>query len=276
MTTISATTSAPTRPQWRVSSAVKDLVEGLGRWELWSTLGWHDIRQRYQRSTVGPFWLTLSMGAMIGGLAYLYGGVFGNSVVAYLPYVAVGMIVFTFVTSMANDAAMAFITSASVIVQIKAPLSVYIYQIIWRNILMLAHNSVIYLVVIAFIPVTLGWNTLLFIPGLFLLIGMGIWTGLILAPLCARFRDVPPIISSIMQIAFFMTPIFWTPGSLPNREHFIYLNPFYYLVEVVRMPLLGESPPLSIWLTVVVFNCVAATIAIVFFARCRARIAYWV
>ena len=79
-----------------------------------------------------------------------------------------------------------------------------------------------------------------------------------------------------MQIAFFTTPIFWTPASLPNRQVFIYLNPFYYLLEVVRGPLLGHTPPLSVWLTAIAFNCLAAPIAIVFFARCRARIPFWV
>ena len=58
----------------RLLDAVGDLIEGLARWELWSTLGWHDIRQRYRRSIVGPFWLTLSMGVMVAGLAYLYAG----------------------------------------------------------------------------------------------------------------------------------------------------------------------------------------------------------
>src|SRR5438046_7162690 len=97
MTTTDAVLPTPSRRPWLVSAAAKDLVDGLGRWELWSTLGWHDIRQRYRRSMVGPFWLTLSMGMMIGGLAYLYGGVFGQDAGSYFPYLALGMIIFTFI-----------------------------------------------------------------------------------------------------------------------------------------------------------------------------------
>src|SRR5215470_11870281 len=96
----------------RLAVAVTDLLNGLKQWELWSTLGWHDIRQRYRRSMVGPFWLTLSMGLMVAGLAYLYGTVFGGggtSSASYLAYVAIGMIVFTLLSSLATDGALVFI-----------------------------------------------------------------------------------------------------------------------------------------------------------------------
>jgi ABC-2 type transport system permease protein len=248
----------------------------LGRWELWSTLGWHDIRQRYRRSVVGPFWLTLSMGMMIGGLAYLYVGVFAQDISTYFPYLALGMIIFTFVSSLVTEGSGTFVAAGPAIVKMKAPLSIYIYQMVWRNVIILAHNALIFVVILMFVKVDLGWNSLLSIPGLLLVIGVGVWIGLILGALSARFRDVPPIVSSVMQIAFFMTPIFWTPAALPNRQAFIYFNPFYYLVEVVRAPLLGATPPLSVWLMVIAFNCVAGPVAIVFFARCRARIPFWV
>src|SRR5262245_12193511 len=83
--------------------AVQDIADGLKRWELWLNLGYQDIRQRYRRSSVGPFWLTISMGMMIGGLAYLYAGLFGQSLQEYLPYVAAGMIVFNTISTIATE-----------------------------------------------------------------------------------------------------------------------------------------------------------------------------
>jgi ABC-type polysaccharide/polyol phosphate export permease len=257
-------------------NAIDDLVGGLKRWELWSTLGWHDIRQRYRRSIIGPFWLTLSMGVMIGGLAYMYAGLFGQSLERYLPYVATGFIVFSLISALATDASTVFIGAGRVILQVKAPFSIYIYQVIWRNILIFAHNILIYVLVVIFVGVDLDWNILLAIPGLLLIVTMGLWVGILLGGLSARFRDVPPIVASVMQVAFFLTPVFWTPGSLPNRELFVHLNPFYHMIEVVRMPLMGQTPPLSAWLVMIGLNCIAALIAILFYARYRARIAYWV
>lgn len=266
--------TAPQRSRLRL--ALEDLVAGLKLWELWSTLGWHDIRQRYRRSFVGPFWLTLSMGIMVAGLAYLYGGLFGKDSTGYLPYVATGMIVFSLISSIAAEGSIVFIGSSKLILQLKAPLSVYVYQMIWRNLLIFAHNISIYVIVLIFVRVDLGWNFFLAFVGLFLLMLNGVWVSVTLGALSARFRDVPPIVGSILQVAFFMTPIFWLPSALPDRALFIQLNPFYYLVEIVRAPLLGQTPPLAVWLVVIGLNCAGALVAIFFFARYRERIAYWV
>ena len=266
----------PASTRWTVHSAAIDLIDGLKHWELWSTHGWNDIRQRYRRSVVGPFWLTISMALMVGGLAYLYAGLFGQSIETFLPYVAVGMIVFNLISGVATEGSVTFISSARIILQTKAPLSVYVYQMLWRNLLIFAHNMCIYLVLLVFFNVNLGWITLLSVVGLFLLMLNGVWAAIILGGLSARFRDVPPIVASLMQIAFFLSPVFWTPSSLKGREVFVDYNPFYYMIEVIRMPLLGQMPSPTMWLVVIGINCVGATIAILFYARYRARIPYWV
>jgi homopolymeric O-antigen transport system permease protein len=260
----------------RFRKAILDLGAGLERWELWSALGWHDIRQRYRRSIVGPFWLTLSMGVMIAGLAFLYAGLFGQKIQSYLPYVAVGMIVFNLISTIATEGAAVFINAASLILQLRAPLSVHVYQMLWRNLLIFAHNIMIYVVMLPFVQVDVWWNLLLAPIGLILVLLMGVWVAITLGALSARFRDVPPIVGSLMQVAFFLTPIFWIPDALPNRAVFVHLNPFYYLVEIVRMPLLGKTPGLTIWLVVIGLNCIGALIALAFFSTYRRRIAYWV
>ncbi len=260
----------------RLQRAIADLIAGLRLWELWSTLGWHDIRQRYRRSFVGPFWLTLSMGVMVAGLAYLYAGMFGQNTEGYLPYVALGIIIFSLISTSSSEGAQVFITSSSLILQLRAPLSIYVYQMMWRNLLIFAHNITIYVVVLMFVKVPLGWNAFLAIPGLFLVILNGVWVSIALGSLSARFRDVPPIVTSILQVAFFLTPIFWLPDSIPDRQIFVHLNPFYYLIEIVRMPLLGKTPPLFIWVVAIGMNVASALIAALFYARCRDRIAYWV
>ena len=80
METVISTGPAIAPRRTRLLVAIDDLVGGLKHWQLWSTLGWHDIRQRYQRSVVGPFWLTLSMGLMVAGLAYLYAELLGQKI----------------------------------------------------------------------------------------------------------------------------------------------------------------------------------------------------
>jgi ABC-2 type transport system permease protein len=259
-----------------VRQAMDDFIGGLEHWELWFTLGWHDVHQRYRRSVVGPFWLTISMGVMIGGLAYLYSGLFGQSLERYLPYVAVGIIVFSMITTIVTESSSVFIASSRAILQTKAPLSIYIYQMLWRTVLVFGHNMCIYLILLPFFDFKLGLVTLLALPGLFLNLVIGFWIAVIVGGLSARFRDVPPIVASVMQVAFFLTPVFWTPETLKGRDIFVNLNPFYYLLDIVRLPLLGQAPPASMWLVVIGFACAGGVVALLFFARYRTRIPYWV
>jgi ABC-2 type transport system permease protein/lipopolysaccharide transport system permease protein len=186
------------------------------------------------------------------------------------------MIVFNLITSIVTEGSLVFISSSRTILQTKVPLSIYIYQMLWRNLLILAHNMSIYLILLLFFDFNLGWVTLLAVPGLLLVTVVGFAVGIILGTLSARFRDVPPIVASIMQVAFFLTPIFWTPTALKGREAFLDWNPFYYLLEIVRMPLLGQAPTVKMWIVVIGMILVSGAIALFFFARYRARVAYWV
>jgi homopolymeric O-antigen transport system permease protein len=259
-----------------LSAALQDLYQGLLRWELWSTLAWNDIRQRYRRSVIGPFWLTISMGMMVGGLAYLYAGLFNQDIHAYLPYVATGLIVFGLISSLITDASTVFIAGSRAILQVRAPISVYLYQMVWRNLIIFAHNMVIYIIVVLAFRMQPHWVTLLALVGILLTATLGVWTGIVLGALSARFRDVPPIVGTVVQVVFFLTPIFWRPEQLPDRALFVNMNPFFHWVEIVRFPLLGQPPRLSTWIAIIGLNVVGAVVALIFFAKYRARIAYWV
>ncbi len=253
-----------------------DLLEGMRRWELWSTLGWHDIRRRYRRSSLGPFWLTLSMAAMVAGIGFLYAGLFGQAVPDYLPYLSLGLILWNLIASFLNEGCTCLTSASGPIKQVKAPISVYIYRSAWTNILVFLHNLAIIPVVFLIFRVEVGLVALWAIPGLVLLCLACIGMSVVLAILSARFRDVPPIVAMIVQFAFFFTPVIWQVQQLPGRSILVELNPFYYLMEVVRAPLLGSMPSLQLWAGSVVIVIASWIMAFAFFMRYRQRVSYWV
>ena len=57
----------------QIAAALLDLVKGARSFHLWGLLGWQDVRRRYRRSIIGPFWLTISMGVLVAVLSILYG-----------------------------------------------------------------------------------------------------------------------------------------------------------------------------------------------------------
>ena len=256
--------------------AFADIVEGARAWHLWSMLGWQDIRQRYRRSKLGPFWLTISMGALVGGLGVLYAGFFKVEIADYLPFIAVGFIVWGLISGLIVEGCDAFIRAEGIIKQVELPLSVHVYRVVWRSAIIFAHNAVIYVVVAIIFSIQPGWTGLLAFPGLALVCLNGIWLGLLFGLVSARFRDVPQIVASVVQIAFFLTPIIWKPELLPGRALILDANPFYHFLELVRGPALGQSPELVSWIAVLGITVCGWAATLAMYRVYRWRIAYWV
>ena len=267
---------APTPTPSQTALALFDLIQGARTHHLWYLLGWQDIRQRYRRSMLGPFWLTLSMGALVAALGTLYGMLFKVEMAAYVPHLALGFIVWMLISSTVNDGSRVFIGAEGIIKQVGLPLTVHVYRLLWRNLLILFHNAAVFVVVAAIFGVWPGWAGLLALPGLALLCLNALWAILLLGIISARFRDVPPIVASIVRICFFVTPIIWMPELVPERALVLEFNPFYHLVEVVRAPLLGQVPGLSSWIAVLSMTIGGWLLAFAFFRRYRWRIAYWI
>jgi ABC-type polysaccharide/polyol phosphate export permease len=259
-----------------IHRAVADIWNGLQRQALWGTMGWQDIRQRYRRSVIGPFWLTISMGVMVGALGLLYGTIFKQEMDEYLPYLSSGFVIWGLISSLVLDGTHAFTSGEFLIKQLTAPLSIHVYRAVWSNLIIFAHNIWIFVVVALWYGKNPGWVALLSIPGIVLVLINGVWMGLLFGLLSARFRDIPQIIASVVQVMFFMTPIIWRPTMVPERALVLDANPFYYLVEVARAPLLGYPPAITAWLAVMLITLLGWGVTMVFYSVYRWRLAYWV
>ncbi len=260
-----------------ISGALGDLSSALHRSTLIATLGWQDVRQRYRRSALGPFWLTISMGVMIGTIGLVFGQIFKSPMEEFLPFLAAGLILWTFISSVITEGCSSFIAAEAVIKQLPIPLSVHVFRQLWRNLIILAHNIVIFPLVMLAVGKAPSMNMFLAVPGLLLVLLNLIWLCIFLGIICTRFRDIPQIISSLLQVIFYLTPIMWLPSLLPQRAgtYMLDLNPFFHFLEIVRGPLLGQLPSMENWLVTIGIAVVGWIATILLFARYRRRIAYW-
>jgi lipopolysaccharide transport system permease protein len=161
--------------------------------------------------------------------------------------------------------------------QLPIPLFVHIVRIVWRNLLILLHNLVILPFVMLLLGVPITLHIFLILPGIALVLVNLIWMALLLGVVCTRFRDMPNIIASILQVAFYLTPIIWMPYLLPERAQTMLLdiNPFYHLLEIIRLPILGQLPNDISWFFALGMAVVGWAITIKIFGRYQNRIAYW-
>ena len=258
-------------------AALDDLRGGLQQWLLWMTLGWLDVKQRYRRAVLGPFWITISMLVLVVSLGVLYAGIFRQDVHTFLPYLAAGFIVWNFISSTVTESTTTFVAAEGLLKQGGIPLSFHVFRTIFRNFIISAHNLTVMLLIYVWQPSLLSWHLVLIIPGLALMIVNFVWISIIVGVLCTRYRDLPPIVSNLLQILVFISPIMYQPSSLPPDLMFIVrLNPLYYFIDAVRSPLLGLVPSPSTYLVLIAFAVVGSLLAFYCFVRTRARVAYWV
>ena len=267
--------SSPDRAQ-RFVAAKEDLFAALGMWRLCWSLAVLDIKLRYRGSVLGPFWLTLSSGLMIGMMGFLYSALFHQDLHEYFPFIATSIILWNFLLALITDACTCYISAEAVIRSMRAPMMLYAIRVVLRNLLILAHNVVVVVVVDLSLQSGTGWVGLLAIPVLLLWLVVAVAMVVLLGSLCARFRDIPPIVASLMQLAFFVSGVIWQPTQLKQYEWLLDFNPVFTLLELMRAPLLGHMPTLGVTISALVFSLITVTLAALLFARVRGRIAFWV
>jgi lipopolysaccharide transport system permease protein len=259
----------------QVNSAVEDLWIGVYSWRLSQFLAWQDIKQRYRRSTLGPIWLTLSFGVQMLTMGVLGSFLFGAALSKSLPYVCAGMLVWSLITQVITDGGGLFVSTARYITQIKCPLTVFLIQVILRNLIVTAHNATIYVLIAVLLGIGPGWSFLLLPFGLALDLICLSWIALAVAVVSARYRDVPLITQNMLNITFWFTPLMYFPEQLGSRRYLADYNPFTHMIALVRDPIIGLTPSLNDWLIVIAIAVVGWIGTFFFFARYRARIVYW-
>jgi len=260
----------------RLDQAATDFASAVRLWPLWMRLGWNDILHRYRRSTLGPFWSTASMAVTVMALSLVYSQILGLPVRKFMPYVCAGLIVWNFISAVMTDAGSLFSGSESYIKQIRLPYTLYVCRFMFGKVMLLIHELPILIVVLLYFSTWPGAVVLCVIPGFALLVVNGLLVSLTIGMISARFRDVPRMIASLLQVLFLITPIIWMPGLLGPRQFVAGYNPFFHLIEIVRAPLLGTPPTQqTIWVSLAI-TAANALAAVMLFVRFRARIAYWI
>lgn len=272
---VNMTVELPKRAS-RAAAAWADLAEGMSKSWMWSAMAMQDIKMRYRGSLLGPFWLTISMVIMIAAMGLIYARLFNMEITRYLPFLTVGLVVWNFVSTVIIEGCQTFLSAQNIITQVRMPFSVHAWRTVYRNLIVLAHNMVIVPLVLVIFSVPVNWSVIIIVPALAILTINGIWVSILLGMISARYRDVPPIVISFVQVIFFVTPIFWPPEAMGIWMQALPINPLFAAVDVVRAPLLGSAPLTYSWPVLLIVTVIGCIGTFGLFAKFRRRIAYWI
>lgn len=257
------------------SMALKDLRASGERFGLASALAWADVVARYRGSILGPFWLTLSMGLMVGGIGLLYGQLFKIPLDEFMPFVALGIVFFGAITTTINEGCETFTRASGMLSQTALPMFTFVWRTVLRNLMTVAHHLVIVVGVLIWYGYWRKLNLPLALAGIVLLTVNTAWASMLAGIASARFRDIPPIVGSVTQFAMFLTPVFWMPSSFPSRHALLALNPFYHMLQAVRAPLMGQAVDPLTWAVLAGMAVIGWALTFTVFALTRRRIVHY-
>jgi len=240
-------------------------------------MGLNEIRRRYARSSIGQFWVTISTAIMVAALGMVWSTLWRVSLGELLPFISISLILWGLISGAIADAPTAFAQSAPMYLNQGMSFSTAIYALVYRNLLIFAHNAPIIVVVMILFSIKPGFASLLALPGIVILLTALVWLSYVIAIACVRFRDLVQVVQSGLLLAFFITPVMWKPDQIPPDKHYLLsLNPFASLLSVVREPLLGQIPNLQVWLIAIAFAVGGFALALPLIGFCKRRIIYWI
>ena len=121
-------------------------------------LSWMDIKLRYARSILGPFWIVLSSMVLIGGLTFVFNSLWGMDVKSVVPWIAIGVIVWGFILTVVEEGSQMLINDVFNNLAIK-PLKWCLIHV-FKNLIILTHNSLVIFLALYFTDVKLTLNVI--------------------------------------------------------------------------------------------------------------------
>lgn len=238
---------------------------------------WGDTKARYRRSLLGPLWLVISTSISVAGLGFLWSMLLNQDSSKFVPSLTIGLVLWQFIAGCIVESSSVFVRNSHFIRNIVNPYTIYPLQLLTKNLINLAHSFVVIFVVILIYPQHIGAEQLLFIPGLMLVLANLLWICILLGIWGSRYRDIEQIVAALMPILFFISPVIYRPNLLDSSQQLIvWLNPFSYLLSLIRDPILGEIPDFFIYIISSSAALLGWLLVIFNLGQNKSKIAFWV
>ncbi len=241
---------------------------------VWGVLAWQDIVARYRRSTLGPFWVTVTTAIFVVGVGTLYGSLFGKDTAGYMLYLGTGYILWQFIAGVLVEGSTALTSDREMLLNSQIDPQIITLRIVARNAITFVHSLPVYVALLLYAQPTMN-HIPLALPGAVLLLLNAAWMAVVVGIAGARFRDIPPILNALIQLLFLLTPVLWAADTGPVPAAFTLFNPFTHLLAAVREPLIGHPFPVTSLLISFCLAVVGLLAASYLSSRAGPRIPYW-
>ena len=256
--------------------ALKDLFGEFANYQSWFFLAKFDLKLKYRRAFLGPWWVVIGMGLSACILCLLWSTIFNFDWREYLTYLFSGFIMWMYISSVVIEAPGIFPTNKHLIISTKSTPIFYVLRKCSLSLLLFLHHLPLIFIVIIFISPEIDLRTILTFPlAIFLVFLNAVFITLIFGFLGSRYRDVEPTIQSLMAPMFLLTPVLWKPEMLGEGMALVYLNPFTYFIGILRNDITGMEFDAYLWVGSFAITFINMIIFLFIYSRKKNRLIFW-
>mgnify|MGYP002787171813 FL=1 len=158
---------------------------------------------------------------------------------------AAGMIAWNWSSAILIGSGTIYSSNAGLILDYPVNKPYLIWSHTMGQMIIFLHQLPLFIIIYLLGGIQVNINMLYIIPSICIIFAINIGVAAALSILVVRYRDLNKILTSLIVVIMIVTPIFWKPEMVTGMRALVYyLNPFYYIVEIIRNPLLGLEPKL--------------------------------
>ena len=238
-------------------------------------MAWHDLRQRYKRSWIGIGWIGVSFAIFMSVKIFVFGAMVDTSIAYYAAHVTVGYLLYRLIANAVIGGTGVFVSSQNWIKSEPLPIMVHVYKLMTNNFMLFAIMAVPALGICAYFRVYHLQALFSLTPTLLIYAINTVSIATIVGIISARYRDVMHFSSTVMQVAYFLSPVLWIPPETGPRAIAAQINPITHFVALLRTPMLDGTIPWSSWLIVLGITVFSAAASLLLFITSRRKLIFW-
>ncbi|WP_026527612.1 ABC transporter permease [Butyrivibrio sp. VCD2006] len=203
-----------------------------------------DLQMKYNRSVLGVAWQIITPLGLSIIIGLIYSIIYGVDPKGFIPILFSGLNPWVFLSGSADGGTFAYISAEGYLKQTQVSPQIFPIRVVSVNFVNLVYSMVAYFVVFLILsPSSFGLSMLMIIPGLLVIYLGGLTLANMSSAITIHLRDFQPLQSLVLQGLFYVTPIIYTTSMMDDKGFSIIYraNPFYYLINAVRSPALGND-----------------------------------
>jgi len=245
------------------------LKELLKRKDLLIYLVKSGLKAEHRNSYLGYFWWLLD--PLLGALVYYFLVVIimGRGGENYGVYLVIGQIVWRWTNTSINNSSKSIVQYASIIQQVNLPKTIFPLTRVISQLINFLFGLIVVVIFLLFFRIPPHWQ-LVYLPLVILVQLIFLMTiSLVVAYVSVFIRDLSNILSHIMRVWFYASPVIWEGSRLPAQYSWIEkINPLSYLLKGYRdIFIYGASPNIKILLVIGLVSFIFAVVLIYYYSR---------